>query len=181
MKLPKKYEYLTSVNIPTIQTALKYYGVREIKGEQNHPTIMGWVKALARKFPRLPRVYVNDDRAWCALFAGNVLNECGYRLIRGKSPLWSRNWLTFGEKAGVPSLGDVLIFARGTGGHIGFYVGEDKSCYHVLGGNQDNEVNIVRINKNRILDVRCPPYTKTPPDRRPVRLAARGRITTNEL
>ena len=35
-------------------------------------------------------------------------------------------------------LGDILTFKRNGGGHVGLYVGEDKDCYHVLGGNQGN-------------------------------------------
>ncbi len=51
-----------------------------------------------------------------------------------------------------PRLGCVLVFTRNGGGHVGLYLGEDSTHYHVLGGNQSNSVNVMRIAKGRLAD-----------------------------
>lgn len=98
------------------------------------------------------------------------------------NPLWARNWAGFGTKAAKPSLGDILVFERaGGGGHVGIYVGEDATAYHVLGGNQGDAVSIARVAKDRCLAVRrCPWKLAQPANVRPIRLAAGGALSTNE-
>lgn len=51
-------------------------------------------------------------------------------------------------------LGDVLVFPRGAGGHVAFYVGEDSRHFHILGGNQDNQVSIILKAKQPLIDGR---------------------------
>ncbi|MEM8948079.1 MAG: hypothetical protein AAGA21_20560 [Pseudomonadota bacterium] len=41
-------------------------------------------------------------------------------------------------------------------GHVGFYWAEDETTYHILGGNQSNEVNVSRYKKDRFLRARWP-------------------------
>ena len=73
----------------------------------------------------------------------------------GTNPYWARNWLQFGlETKPVP--GAVLIFERGSGGHVGFAVGQDDTHFFVLGGNQSDAVTIARIAKSRLLGARWP-------------------------
>ena len=52
----------------------------------------------------------------------------------GTNPYWARNWLLFGQDT-KPVTGAVLIFERGSGGHVGFAVGQDDRHFYVLGGN----------------------------------------------
>lgn len=180
-KLPKKYRYLLEVGLlpRTIQVALGEYGHKEIPGPRSNPRIIQYRDEINAKYPGRIKGYHDDDTAWCSLFATWVLMKAGKPIIE-KNPLWSRNYVNYAEKSETPSLGDVLVFARGGGGHIGFYVGEDKTCYHVLGGNQANEVNITRINKIRILSVRKPPMKTPPASRKPYFLNASGVISENE-
>jgi hypothetical protein len=56
----------------------------------------------------------------------------------------------FGNYA-PPGLGTILVFSRGSGGHVGVYMGEDSTHYHVLGGNQSDRVSVARIPKTRLL------------------------------
>jgi len=74
--------------------------------------------------------------------------------------------------------GAVLVFERPGGGHVGFYVGEDATAYHVLGGNQGDAVTIARIAKDRCIARRWP--AGRPVIGKPVQMAARKPISTDE-
>ena len=50
----------------------------------------------------------------------------------------------------------VLVFERGSGGHVGFAIGQDDTHFFVLGGNQSDAVTIARIAKSRLLGARWP-------------------------
>ena len=73
----------------------------------------------------------------------------------GTNPYWSRNWLLFGREV-QPIIGAVLIFERGSGGHVGFAIGQDDAHFYVLGGNQFDAVTIARVAKSRLLGARWP-------------------------
>lgn len=96
------------------------------------------------------------------------------------NPLWARNWAAFGDDVLHPGLGDVLVFVRDGGGHVGFYVAEDATAYHVLGGNQSNRVSITRVAKERCVARRRPRYIETPTSVKPYRVAASGALSSNE-
>ena len=74
----------------------------------------------------------------------------------GTNPYWARNRLLFGQ-AVQPITGAVLIFERGSGGHVGFAVGHDDTHFYVLGGNQSDAVTIARIAMSRLLGARWSP------------------------
>ena len=95
-------------------------------------------------------------------------------------PLWARNWLNWGTAVQIPELGDVLVFSRESGGHVGLYVGEDAGTYHVLGGNQGDAVSIRRLAKNRLLGTRRFYRVGPPANVRRVRLCVSGALSTNE-
>ena len=90
------------------------------------------------------------------------------------------SWARFGVEGGKPELGDVLVFMRQGGGHVGLYIGEDSRCYHVRGGNQGDRVCIARIAKERLYSVRQPPYVNKPRSTATYRLAANGEVSCNE-
>lgn len=77
-----------------------------------------------------------------------------------ENPYWARNWAGFGRKLSQPCRYSVVSFTRDGGGHVGFAVGQDTTCYHVFGGNQGNTVSVVRIEKSRLLAA-CWPTTWT--------------------
>lgn len=172
--LPKKYRWL--LDIPTlpklINEALKLYGTTEKVGPTSNPTIMDWSKEV-----EVP--YADDSVPWCGLFAAVVVQRAGKAFPTG--PLWARNWAKYGTRSDDPGLGDVLVFARGTGGHVGFYVGQDDTAFHVLGGNQGDKVSIVRIGKDRLIAARRTKWTVAQPASvREYILAADGAISENE-
>ena len=98
------------------------------------------------------------------------------------NPLGARNWGKFGTKC-KPVLGSVLVFWRGSKngafGHVGFYHGEDDVAYHVLGGNQSDQVNVARVAKNRLLGARQP-ATLPPLATGPVKRSKTGDLSRNE-
>ena len=97
----------------------------------------------------------------------------------GTNPYWARNWLLFGQKV-EPTYGAVLVFSRGSGGHVGFALGQDDTQFYVLGGNQSDAVTIARIAKSRLRSARwpstVPPRSLRLPTMRPSEFLA----TTNE-
>jgi|LakMenEpi03Aug12_release.lakeMendotaPanAssembly.Ray.scaffolds.fasta_scaffold508279_2 uncharacterized protein (TIGR02594 family) len=184
--LPKAYQWLHSVKeLPnTIKLCIELHGIQEIVGKGSNRTIIGWRDELNGASPAGKPIvsgFSDDDIAWCGLFAAVV---CFRRLKKieevVKSPLWARNWAKYGVKTTKPALGDALVFSRGSGGHVGFYVGEDSTAYHVFGGNQGNRVSIARIAKDRLIAARRPPYITTPAGAKPYRIASTGKLSTNE-
>lgn len=174
MKLPKKYEWLQREQAPRhLLKAVELYGTTEIVGQQSNPVIMGWAKEL-----KLSQ-YTNDDTAWCGLYLGIVMKRAEREVV--KDPLWARNWAKFGVASITPMLGDVLVFERGSGGHVGIYVGETATSFHVLGGNQGNAVSIVLIAKSRLIACRRPPYKQQPLNVRKIIIDSTGvPVSTNE-
>ena len=183
--LPKGFDsnYLWLGNTGTLprllQEMIDVYGVQEVPGAGNNPVILGWARETG-----LEKTYTADSIAWCGLVMAVVCKRAGYDVPAG--PLWALNWLNFGVKADVPSLGDILCFERfdgsgkRIGGHVGEYIGEDSEYYHVLGGNTDDRVMIARLLKTRLRAARRPAYKNPLPSWKPYQVAANGLISRNE-
>ncbi len=129
-------------------------GTREAAGTANSPTIMGWAKRLGTK--ALGMVYNADSVPWCGVFVAICLAEDG--LPTASIAVRAKAWATWGQNLAADRLaaGAVLVFERPGGGHVGFYVGEDPTHYHVLGGNQGDRVSIMRLEKVRCIARRWP-------------------------
>lgn len=175
-RLPPHYAWLAKEPGPAMLTeALAWLGVRETAGRGNTSQIMAWADYLG---PDVRRIYTADAVPWCGLFVAFVAKRAGKPLP--SNPLSARAWATWGDKASPAELGDVLVFARKGGGHVGFYVGEDATAYAVLGGNQGNAVSIVRVAKSRCIAARRLYAIGKPANVRPVKLTAKGALSTNE-
>lgn len=131
-----------------IQTALNKYGFNEYQ----HRTVL---KEFTGVDPKRTE--------WCAAFVNAVLHESGMAGSESVSdvPLMARSFLTWGETVKNPAAGDLVIFPRGKvgwQGHVGFYVGSiyrnDVEYYRILGGNQNNSVNIEIYRASKALDIR---------------------------
>ncbi len=151
MKYPKNYEWLGTLGVlpKMLQEALATYGTKETPGSVNNSVIMGWAKYLGVEV-----VYTADSVPWCGLWARYIAKRAGKS--GPKHPLWALNWINFGSRIGQPCLGDIVVFTRDGGGHVGIYIAEDKETYHVLGGNQSDSVSITRIYKKRLVQARRP-------------------------
>ena len=173
MNIPTKYLWLAKEGAPRhMVKALELYGVTEVVGSKNNPTILEWAKELDIKD------YTQDSIPWCGLFMAIVMKRAGREPV--KQPLWAQNWTKFGVPVPTAMLGDVLVFGRDGGGHVGIYVGEDKNYYFTLGGNQGDQVCIVRILKSRLIEARRPAYKAQPANIRRVHLTINGDISNNE-
>lgn len=175
--LPLQYQWLKYEGAPRMLVeALKLYGTIETPGAGNTPVIIQWADEVGGN---VEDVYKADSIPWCGLFAAIVAKRAEKELPN--SPLWALSWSTFGKYIPLPMLGDVLVFVRAGGGHVGLYVGEDSIAYHVLGGNQNDKVTISRILKTRLYTSRRPIYKiGQPPNIRKIILQPSGTISNIE-
>lgn len=192
MALPAAYAWLAKEPGPRmLQEALKLYGLLEVPGPNDNGVILKWADELGVSLNTVYSRWVadwynNDSIAWCGLFMAYVAMKSNVddRPDR-RAPnnfLAALSWASFGEPVAKDQamLGDVLVFVREGGGHVGIYVGEDSVAFHVLGGNQGDAVSILRISKSRLYAVRRTPYLNTPANVRKVRLKGDGRLSSNE-
>lgn len=154
-----------------LTVARGYVGTREIAGPKHSTRILGWLSRL--------KSWIKDDETpWCGTFVAAIMQEVG--LPYPKEFPRAKAWADYGANLRTTHLapGAILVFSRDGGGHVGFYVGEDASAYHVLGGNQSNAVNVTRILKNRCIATRWP--KGEPVTGAPVRMAVNGAVSRNE-
>lgn len=135
--------------------ALKWYGIRPIEGPLHNPDIVGFFESIGHDW------VTNDETPWCAAFLNYILQISGMENTR---KLNARSFLEIGRKVEQPILGDVAVFWRldpmGSLGHVGIFVAQDKENIYVLGGNQQNTVNIMPIPKIRLLSYQRLGYLK---------------------
>ncbi len=169
-----QYNFLDKEKAPKVLVeAIKLDGIQEIVGSKHNPIIMDWALELDLKD------YKNDEIPWCGLFVAIVIKRAGFDVV--KNPLWAANWSKFGTKQSEAHLFDILVFKRPGGNHVGFYVGEDDTCYHVFGGNQGNKVGVTRIEKSRLTSIRrCDWKISEPKNIRKIILDSKGLISNNE-
>ena len=150
--------------------AKSYIGTREIPGKRHNSTIINWLVAL--------RAWWRDDEApWCGVFVAHCMQSCGLPIP--DLYMRAKEWSDYGSRLRPERLapGAILVFDRVGGGHVAFYVGEDSKHYHVLGGNQSNAVNVIKISKSRLIASRWP--KGEPVTGRPVQMSG-GKLSTNE-
>jgi uncharacterized protein (TIGR02594 family) len=137
-------------DLPWMIEGKKVFGFHEVRNNSE-----------LRKWLRSDGATLGDPKAlpWCGDFTETAIkNSLPTEPFTGRmleNPYWARNWLEFG-RASPAIYGCIGVFSRGTGGHVGFLVGEDATDYYVFGGNQSDSVNIVRIDKKRLLGTRWP-------------------------
>jgi uncharacterized protein (TIGR02594 family) len=132
-----------------MRTAQSFSGLREIPGRKHNKTILGWLE-------KLNAWWRNDETPWCGVFVAHCMKEAG--LPYPKMYMRAKAWTDYGSMLQRDRLapGAILVFDRAGGGHVGFYVGEDAGHYFVLGGNQGNAVNVMKLGKSRLTASRWP-------------------------
>lgn len=134
------------------EIALSQYGIWEWLGKDHNPQVLKYFKEIGQKWVK------DDETPWCAAFVNWCLLKAG-KPHTGK--LNARSFLTYGVSTKKPTLNDIVVFWRGSKdgaeGHVGFYVAETKTSIYVLGGNQNQQVNISKYPKAQLLDYRKVP------------------------
>ena len=121
--------------------------VSEMRGAQNNPRIVMYHQTTEGGA-------APDETPWCSSFANYCVEQAGLRGTESKRAL-SWHELPWGhEVTAEPAEGDVVVFRRASqnsaGGHVGFYIGQDRDSIHLLGGNQNNRISIAPFPKNGI-------------------------------
>jgi len=132
-----------------LKIALSQFGIKETVGKLHNKEVLKYFLETGHDWVR------DDETAWCSAFVNWV---CMKAELAKSGKLNARSWLTVGEKATEPKLGDIVVFWRSSPsswkGHVGFFIRETKNWVYVLGGNQNNSVNIKAYPKNRLLQYR---------------------------
>jgi len=137
--------------------ARRLVGTRELPGGRNNPVIMAWGNRLGAKV--LGIAYTADSVPWCGLFAAHCVSVAGHRpppiAIRAKA--WASWESGLSTTMTRPPLGTIAVFERQGGGHVGFVVGVHGSGdLDILGGNQNDEVNVRTFPRARLVAFRWP-------------------------
>lgn len=173
--MQKGYEWLEQEPGPKmILEAIKLLRTQEGPGKEQNEMILSWAEELG-----ISKTYSNDEIPWCGLLLGVVAKRAGKTPPAGL--LWALNWAKFGHRVTRPGLGDVIVIRRGKGGHVFLYVGEDKTTFHGIGGNQGDSVSIARFAKERLYAIRRPNYIKQPENVRQIFISKWAPLSTNEV
>ena len=154
-----------------MKTARESVGLKEVAGPKHNTKIQAWLAKLGAWWR-------DDETPWCGTFVAHCLRENGLPVPEH----WYRAlaWKEYGSNLRPTHVceGAILVFARAGGGHVGFYVGEDRFYYRVLGGNQSNAVNVMRIAKSRCVAIRWP--KGVPVTGGPIHVASDAPVSENE-
>lgn len=183
MNLPIKYHWLLIQGpLPRmIENALNLYGTKEIVGPKSNPAILMMAREIG-----VEKIYKNDDTSWCALLQNYICKISGKKMVDpGKDPynmLRARVFENWGNPVakGDERLGDILVFNRPGGAHVGMYIAESEVTYYVLGGNQSNAVTISEIAKGRMIACRRYYAIGPPASAKKFFLDSSGKLSTNE-
>jgi uncharacterized protein (TIGR02594 family) len=174
--MTKEFAFLLKKDMPRmLQIATDLIGTLETPGTASNPTIIAWQREIG---DRRNAWYDKDSIPWCGLFVAVVVFRSGRAPV--ENYLRARDWADWGIESEAASLGDILVFSRKGGGHVGFYAGENDTHYYVLGGNQSDAVNIAKISKARCIAVRSPIYKVRPHTATPVAINHQMNESTNE-
>ena len=117
---------------------MKFYGLKEIRGERNNPQILQFFAEIGHKWVQ------TDETAWCSATINYIAKVCA---CQRSGKLDARSWIAVGQETNYPELGDVVVFWRESlkaswKGHVGLFVKKDGNDIYTLGGNQGDMVSI---------------------------------------
>ena len=132
-----------------LDIALKEYATTGITGKLNNARVLQYFQDIKQSWVK------DDDTAWCAAF----LNWC---LLQAGKPttgsLLARSFLKYGKATKRPVYGDIVVLWRekkdGIYGHCGLFIREVDNVIYMIGGNQNNSVNVAGYPKEMLLGYR---------------------------
>lgn len=142
--------------------AFEEYGVSERRGELSNSRIEDYLAIVGMGRSK-------DDVAWCSAFVNWCLGSAGVqgtgdpaarsfeKVIERKKQFSDELWPA--QCLDTPSYGCVALLSRGGNrslGHVGFYVGPEHDRILLLGGNQDNRVQIKDYARDRVVGYYLP-------------------------
>lgn len=132
-----------------VLAALKYYGSAAIPGADSNPIIVHLLQSGGG-------AWVHDDETpWCSAFMNVIAQSCA---LESTKSLSAQSWLKVGAIVTAPEFGDVVIFERGAKGsgfgHVGIVIAVFPGVLYVLGGNQNNMVDVAGFLRDRVLGFR---------------------------
>ena len=135
-----------------LKTARSLIGMREIPGPDHNAKILEWWKAMGAP-------YDDDETAWCGAFIDHCLRTAGEDVVNTGE--MARHWLDLPVTLDQPAVGCIVVLWRESltswKGHVGFLVGKDSDGnLLLLGGNQDDGVNIKAFPLSQVLGYRWP-------------------------
>lgn len=139
-----------------IEFALSHYGLKEQPGPDHEKIILHMFRYIGFNY------IDNDETPWCTAFVLYCLKKYGVSI---PMTLKARDLAKIGNAidpnhalVGNRNFVDIAVFWRGSKdgelGHVGFFISPIKQSINVLGGNQDNQVNIKPYAKSKLLSIR---------------------------
>lgn len=134
-------------------------GTYEWKGGDHNPRVLDYYKGAGH-----PEIKT-DEVPWCAAFVGAKLAEVG---LVGTGSLRARSYEKWGNTVDLSDArrGDIVVLKRGNStwqGHVGFFDRVENGKVYLLGGNQNNQVNISGYAIGKIVAVRRAKTPRTTP------------------
>lgn len=131
-----------------LKIALREEGVAELDGPKNNPRVLEYHATTS-----LGKADAAQDKtAWCSSFVNWCMEQAGKK---GTNSAWALDWRKWGTELAEPRRGCIVVFSRkgmtSSGGHVGFYIGEDARKIESYGGNQGNSVNSSKFPKDGVL------------------------------
>ena len=128
-----------------MEVAMGELGQQEVAGSDDNSRIVDYFDSVTYRA-------TDDETPWCAAFVNWVLMEAGIARTESAAALSFAKW---GVKTTKPKYGDIVVFDHGHGrGHVGFFMGTDGKNVSVLGGNQNDEVNITKFAASKVAHYR---------------------------
>ena len=132
-----------------LRAAYSEIGQAAIRGSYENPRITDYFRAVVNSSQ------LRDDSSdWASAFVEWSLNSAG---IKGPKSLWPLAWKNWGREISQPEPGCIVIFQFPSIQHVAFFIEDDGDFIKVLGGDQDDSVNISRYPKSAVVAYRMPP------------------------
>lgn len=150
--LETKKEVVMFRNKAVLLQAASQIGITEVKGEKSNPQIMEYHKYSTIK----NALGFADSVPWCASFVCWALEKVGMQSTNKQLARSFEKWGMSVKAAPLP--GDIVTFWRTSPksgyGHVGFFVKKTPKGIYVLGGNQNDSVNVTLFPTAKLTDIR---------------------------